>query len=178
MEGVQVLGKKAICAQHPHAAPVSRLRRTPAPRFRGNGSFGSDTNQSSVQAQRLTSDGSTVGGQFQVNTTTTGAQKYPAVGEDGAGGFVVAWADGSQAPSYRIQGQRFFPDGQPTGREFLADAEATASQFRSRIDDLGVGRFVVVWPEGNDVKGRRFVVPLFADGFESGDTSAWTNTVP
>ncbi len=34
MEGVQVLGKRAICAQHPHNAPVSRPRRTPAPRFR------------------------------------------------------------------------------------------------------------------------------------------------
>ncbi len=34
MEGVQVLGKEAICAQDPHAAPTSRPRRTPAPRFR------------------------------------------------------------------------------------------------------------------------------------------------
>ncbi len=34
MEGVQVLGKKAICAQHPHDAPSSSPRRTPAPRFR------------------------------------------------------------------------------------------------------------------------------------------------
>jgi len=34
MEGVEVLGKKAICAQDPHDAPKSRPRRTPAPRFR------------------------------------------------------------------------------------------------------------------------------------------------
>ena len=34
MDGVPVLGKKAIREQHPHAAPVSRPRRTPAPRFR------------------------------------------------------------------------------------------------------------------------------------------------
>jgi REP-associated tyrosine transposase len=33
-EGVEVLGKKAICAQDPHSAPNSKPRRTPAPRFR------------------------------------------------------------------------------------------------------------------------------------------------
>ena len=34
MEGVPVLGKRAICAQDPHDAPRSSPRRTPAPRFR------------------------------------------------------------------------------------------------------------------------------------------------
>jgi len=33
MEGVEVLGKRAICQQHPHDRPASRPRRTPAPRF-------------------------------------------------------------------------------------------------------------------------------------------------
>ena len=33
MEGVEVLGKKAICDQDPHDRPVSTPHRTPAPRF-------------------------------------------------------------------------------------------------------------------------------------------------
>ena len=33
MEGVEVLGKKVICRQHPHDRPTTRPRRTPAPRF-------------------------------------------------------------------------------------------------------------------------------------------------
>ena len=33
MEGVKVLGKKAICGQHPHDRPASNPPRTPAPRF-------------------------------------------------------------------------------------------------------------------------------------------------
>ncbi len=33
MEGVAVLGREAICAQNPHDQPISRLARTPAPRF-------------------------------------------------------------------------------------------------------------------------------------------------
>ena len=34
MEGVAVLGRKAICTQNPHDAPTSKPRCTPAPRFR------------------------------------------------------------------------------------------------------------------------------------------------
>ena len=33
MEGVKVLGRKAICEQDPHDRPASKPRRTPAPRF-------------------------------------------------------------------------------------------------------------------------------------------------
>ena len=33
MEGVEVLGKKAICKQDPHDRPTTNPRRTPAPRF-------------------------------------------------------------------------------------------------------------------------------------------------
>ena len=33
MDGVAVLGKRAICSQHPHDRPASRPPRTPAPRF-------------------------------------------------------------------------------------------------------------------------------------------------
>ncbi len=60
------------------------------------------------------------------------------------------------------------------------------------------GDFVVVWASelfiplaarsadgwrgsdgsGSSIQGQRFSVPLFADGFESGDTSAWSTTVP
>ncbi len=51
----------------------------------------------------------------------------------------------------------------------------------------GDGDFVVVWSSfgssgsdsaGESIQGQRFAVPLFTDGFESGDTSAWSNTVP
>ena len=54
----------------------------------GSGSFG----------QRYDADGSPRGSEFQVNTTTTGYQGYPAVAADAIGNFVVAWSgDGNQA---------------------------------------------------------------------------------
>lgn len=48
----------------------------------------------------------------------------------------------------------------------------------------GAGDFVVVWTsrdqDGSDggVFGQRYGATLFEDGFESGDTSAWSNSVP
>lgn len=45
-----------------------------------------------------TPTGSPRGTEFQVNTTTTGYQGYPAVAADAIGNFVVAWSgDGNQA---------------------------------------------------------------------------------
>ena len=53
------------------------------------GSSGSDPSGYSVQGQRYTSDGSIAGSEFQVNTYTTGGQRFPSVGLDADGDFVV-----------------------------------------------------------------------------------------
>ncbi len=55
------------------------------------GSGGTDSSSISVQGQRYASDGSTVGGEFQVNTYTTSSQKDPSVSLDADGDFVVVW---------------------------------------------------------------------------------------
>ncbi|MGB5343614.1 MAG: hypothetical protein WBP67_16140, partial [Thermoanaerobaculia bacterium] len=50
----------------------------------------------------------------------------------------------------------------------------------------GAGAFVVVWDSigsagtdisGSSIQGQRYEAPIFTDGFESGDTSAWSSTV-
>ena len=54
------------------------------------GSYGTDDG-GSIQGQRYATDGTRIGKQFQVNTSTGGNQSNPEVGPDGAGGFVVVW---------------------------------------------------------------------------------------
>ena len=56
------------------------------------GSAGTDSSSYSVQGMRYLSDGSTIGGEFQVNTYTTAVQWYPSVSLDGDGDFVVVWS--------------------------------------------------------------------------------------
>jgi len=59
--------------------------------WESDGSFGIDTSTWSVQGQRYASDGSTQGGEFQVNTYTTSFQSDAAVTADADGDFVVVW---------------------------------------------------------------------------------------
>jgi hypothetical protein len=74
-------------------------------------SFGTDASFLSVQARRYASGGSSLGGQFQVNTYTTFNQRDPSVSMGADGGFVVAWRSagsfGSDTSYTSVQGQRF-----------------------------------------------------------------------
>ena len=69
---------------------------------------------------------------------------------------------------------------------------ATESHFLPKFNFLTsryFREFVVAWhnlvyPQTsgylliNRIEGQRFVLPLFEDGFESGNTAAWSDTVP
>ena len=159
--------------------------------WHSDGSSGSDGEYGSIQGQRYASDGSTVGDEFQVNTYTTSGQSRPAVGPDGAGGFVVVWesfgSSGSDDEGGSIQGQRYASDGSTVDDQFQVNTYTTSSQSRPAVGSDGAGGFVVVWhsdgSSGSDydsysIQGQRYGPPIFEDGFESGDTSAWSNTVP
>ena len=54
-------------------------------------SLGQDGSREGVFGQYLQAGGPLVGGEFRVNTTTTGQQMQPAVASDGVGQFLVVW---------------------------------------------------------------------------------------
>ncbi len=160
--------------------------------WESRGSNGTDTSDYSIQAQRFLGDGSPVGDQFQVNTYTTHGQEEPVVGPDGTGGFVVAWyslgSSGSDNNGFSVQAQRFGADGSSIGSEFQVNTYAGANQVYPALAEDGAGGFVVAWESygssGTDtdewsIQAQRFTDgAIFSDGFESGDTSAWSATVP
>ncbi len=154
------------------------------------GSSGSDSSSWSVQGQRFDSAGTAVGDQFQVNTYTTSSQELPVVAAV-AGDFVVGWAsfgaNGADPSSSSVQGRRPDAAGAAVGDEFLVNTYTTNGQGAPAVAADGGGHFVAVWQSngssGSDsdprsVQGQRFVNPIFADSFESGDTSAWSTAVP
>jgi hypothetical protein len=128
-------------------------------------------------AQRFDAAGTRIGGEFQVNTYTTGYQipvrGGPAVAVDGGGNFVVAWIsydpvgpsqDGSLAG---IFGQRFSAAGTRLGGEFQVNTYTTDFQYGPTVAMASSGagfdgNFVVVWDsDGQDgsaygVFGQRF----------------------
>ena len=132
----------------------------------------------SIQAQRYASDGTALGGEFQVNTYTTDFQGHPAVAAEADGDFVVAWhscgASGSDASDMSVQGQRYASDGTPLGAQFQVNTYTTNDQEEASVAVAADGDFVVVWQSfgssGSDsssgsIQGRRYAsdgTPLIA----------------
>ncbi len=95
-------------------------------------------------------------------------------------GPYLLYQDGSDRG---IFGQDFDALGTPSGGEFQINSHTSGSQGQSSIDHAPDGSFVVVWRSPQDgsnmgIVGQRFLPPIFGDGFESGDTSAWSSTAP
>ncbi len=127
----------------------------------GDGSFvvvwQSDTQDGSrfgIFGQRFDGSGTKVGGEFQVNSYSTGNQVSPAIAVAPNGDFVVVWqtfvppADGS--PHNNIFGQRFqvllSGDVAKIGSEFQVSAGTTADgQISPSVAMDSAGNFVVVW---------------------------------
>jgi hypothetical protein len=104
------------------------------------------------------------GGEFQVNTTTSGEQRDPKIARLG-GGFVVVWTDYSgDGSGVRVAGQIFDSTGEKIGREIQVNTYTTGGQRDPAVASDGKGSFVVVWEDmstGQDgdksgVFGQRF----------------------
>jgi hypothetical protein len=136
---------------------------------------GSDTG---VFAQRFASSGVALGGEFRVNTFTTGTQGRsllaPSVAADAAGNFVVVWGSDAQDGFFAgVFGQRFDGAGAPVGSEFRINTYTTNDQESPSVGADGAGNFVVVWTSVTQdgsvdgVFGQRFgpILPAELTGF-------------
>lgn len=113
------------------------------------GSSGTDSANNSIQGQRYDSDGTPLGGQFQVNSYTTDEQRFPEVAMDADGDFVVVWqssgSGGTDSSNNSIQGQRFDSGGAPAGSQFQINSYTTAEQQRPVVATDADGDLIVVW---------------------------------
>ncbi len=108
--------------------------------------------------------GAPVGGDFQINTETSGRQGFPSLAPLEGGGFVVTWASFGQDTdgSTGIYGQRFDASGDPVGDEFQINTFIPNVQTQPSVAALQGGGFVVTWQSfgqdgnGNGVFGQRF----------------------
>ncbi|MCP3401461.1 hypothetical protein [Bradyrhizobium sp. CCGB20] len=125
---------------------------------------GGDSSGSGIKAQIYAADGSKVGGEFLVNTTTVNSQFTPTVTALSNGDFVVAWQDwsgaGGDASGSSIKLQVFTADGRKVGTELLVNTSTTSNQLHPSIAAYADGRFVVTWQDanGSDVKAQVFSV--------------------
>ncbi len=154
------------------------------------GSPGSDDSSYSIQARRFPVEPG-LEDQFQVNAVTEGAQRFARVTRYRDGGLLVAWHSFSSAGDdddlTSIQAQVLGVAGEPLGSQFQVNGYTTNAQDYAAVAGTGDGRFVAAWTSQGSVagagvrriQGRRYrPAAIFADDFESGDSSQWSGAVP
>jgi hypothetical protein len=122
-----------------------------------------DGSAAGVFGQRYAASGAPLGGEFRVNTYSTGYQYHPAVSADAAGSnFVVVWQDGAApgggGPAGRgVFGQRYSSAGTALGPEFQVETYTT---WGAPAIVVPSGSFVVVWlarrTAGARIFGQRY----------------------
>ncbi|MEM8556795.1 MAG: T9SS type A sorting domain-containing protein [Bacteroidota bacterium] len=105
-----------------------------------------------IYARRFDASGVAKGGEFNVNTVSTGGQRTPSVAMDSDGDFVITWSsqdsNSSNPPLDEIYAQRFARDGTPQGTEFRVNTYTTDPQVTPVVAADAAGDFVVVWRSG------------------------------
>lgn len=156
-----------------------------------------------VRGRRFDTMGNPVGGDFRVNTTTANSQGQPAVAYGIESLSAIAWTGDSTMPQGQddldVFLQVFDPMGNPIGGEIKVNSFDANTQDRPSVkflpdrDAQGRPQVAVVWrdvgnasggsPRGTGASFRCFSingyeeqVPIFEDGFESGDTTSWSST--
>ena len=146
-----------------------------------------------ISGRVFDADGNPIGNDFSVNVYTPFIQRFAKTTVDDSGRFVVVWTscgslgnDGCTS-DYSIQARQYTGDGTPVTTQFQVNTYTTFRQWAGAVAANPQGDFVIVWQStgsfGSDsdsysVNGQRVAFPILADGFESGDVSAWSSSLP
>ena len=153
---------------------TTNTQADPAITVMDDGSFvivwdGNGTGDSSgVFGQRFDASGAKVGGEFRVNTATTGTQSDPAITTLSNGSFVVTWQSAGQDGSGDgVYGQLYDASGTAIGGEFRVNDTTANDQEAPNVAALADGGFMVVWESyGQDGS----LEGVYAKRYDSGGT--------
>ena len=113
-------------------------------------SSGEDGDASGVYAQRYNSDGTIIGNNFRINTTTIGRQEDSDIAMNATGDFVISWESlGQDGDDNGIYAQRYNADGTPEGNEFRVNSTISSVQDEVSIAMNATGDFVITWTSFN-----------------------------
>ena len=101
-----------------------------------------------IFGQRFAANGSPVGDELQINTTTSDTQWHPALAVAPGGEFLVAWDSVETSHADHRSGvvaRRFAVDATPLGDEFQVNSYTPEKQRFPAVAVDADGDFVVVW---------------------------------
>jgi len=141
-------------------------------------------------ARRFSAGGVPLGPPFRVDSGSSGWLRGEALAMEAAGDVVLSWSQ-QRSPATKsgidVWGRRFALDGAPLGSEFRLNSYTTGDQRDVRIVLAENGDLVAVWQSegstggdtsGTSIQARRFRLPFFIDGFESGNLTRWSSSLP
>ena len=132
---------------------------------------GLDASLTAIRARVCNGNGTAVGEEFVVNTTTNGSQNQPAITALANGGFVAVWTDlglnSGDMSSGAVRAQVFGNNGARSGPEFLVNSGVIGSQGDATVCALGDGGFVVAWGDSSLLAGDNSVNAVRAQVFTS-----------
>ncbi|MBB3713010.1 VCBS repeat-containing protein [Limimaricola variabilis] len=144
-------------------------------------SYAQDGSGWGIYAQRYAADGTTVGGEVQVNTSTMSSQQYSDVEALADGGWLVTWSSYAQDGSgWGIYAQRYAADGTTVGGEVQVNTTTANHQIYSDVAALADGGWLVTWSSHNqdgsdwDIYAQRYAANGTAMG---GEVQINTNSV-
>jgi S-layer family protein len=122
--------------------------------------LGRDGSGFALFAQRYDAAGGRLGGEFQVNSYTTGDPRGASVSMAPDGGFVATWTSQVDGTLFGVSARRFDAAGSALGPEFAVNAYTFGVQITD-VDAVahdGGGNFVISWwgLPGPDVWAQRF----------------------
>ncbi len=137
-----------------------------------------DGSGTGIYGQRYSSHGVPLGGEFLVNTYTTGNQGLPSVAMDGSGDFVVTWLSRGidlefvqPAGNYGVYAQRFDASGARQGDEFQVNTSTEGFCFSPSIAMNAAGEFAITWDGQSQFDRDVFVRRFTAEGVGLGEES-------
>jgi hypothetical protein len=126
-------------------------------------SYDQDGDSRGVFGQRFDATAVPQGGEFRVNSYTTGSQAVARVASDANGNVVVIWWGADQdGDGLGVFAQRFDAFGDAQGQEFRVNTYTTGDQAGAAVASDASGNFVVVWARdyetffGESVVGQRY----------------------
>lgn len=155
-----------------------------------NGGNSQDGSKQGIFARRFRADGTPLGGEFLVNTTTNDVQTNSKVAMGDNGDFVITWSsNGQDGSEHGVFAQRYKADGTRVGGEFRLNTYTPGMQSHPDLAMNGDGNFVAVWRsagqdgDGDGVYAQQYTAAVAiaaqsaskAEG--DGGTTAFTFTV-
>lgn len=120
-------------------------------------SYGQDGNSWGIFGQRYDANANRIGGEFRVNTLTTGAQQLADVAMMDDGSFVAVWnhdnRENDPASQPTVYARQFRADGSAYGPETVVNTLPNSKAFYPKIGLDLAGNYLVGWQHVDNATG-------------------------